>query len=354
MNGITSSQIYFNFIRNNYSICFYGKSLDKKIVSVAQRIFSALKLLLTPIIFIIGSVIWLKEKTCSKIKQLIYKADKVQQKAKPSLLAIGHGHLPVDPQLHILRYLTKIEIESLASVSKATRAVANNDRLWTSIAKKEKIDLEGERKGIKKLVVQKYHQKEFIEFFKRFFFHEYGEYLKRAENWKPSTVIPAGSSFSVFLWKCFHVCDAEFSLSEKIDKIKTIVEEIKNSYQFDFYIAMVGGSRLDLSDEAEVSTRFLSNFNEPIRNPKFVIEKRHLPPLEVLQSWFNFKIHMLFVRTDTPELPPFPHSPFEKIERQTFFNDKKFNENIWVNAKTKGFQYITYINPTLTQTQIRT
>lgn len=61
---IFMSQTYFNFVTDNYSVLFRGK-LEDRVATVAERIFSALKLLLTPLVLLIGGIIWIDEKARS-------------------------------------------------------------------------------------------------------------------------------------------------------------------------------------------------------------------------------------------------------------------------------------------------
>lgn len=397
MRIVASSDKYFNFVRNNYSICFYGKALDKKIATVCQRIFSALKLLIAPFVLLIGSGVWIKDKivgpkkipqTIPKIKEVVQKKIPSQPKASPSIqklqelkskenitnsnvqkaeevieqskLAIG-GEAPIDHQLHILRFLKNNEIGKMCLVSKQAKIVAENDRLWTTIANKDQISLKDVPKNIKKFVVNHWcthkESKLFIEVFKRFFHYEYENYLKRNKDWKPSERLLNGEPWKkedgYILWSCFSICDSSLAVTRVAEKIKLA---LKDKYEiFEDTRPRVDGSEVikcceyanfgkktffDLRQLDLVTNQYcgIGTNSNGIFLKDFIIDETHIKGVEELFRLLpNFGASNIYVRTLNPEELPDNLLSLKKIEKEYIIScGIKFSHILGGQSSIKG------------------
>jgi hypothetical protein len=332
MHIITSSQTYFHFVKSNFSICGLGKTLDRKIATLAQQIFSALKLLIAPLALFIGCIALFNENIlCSRKlntpvqnKELpvanTKKTSRIEaDQSKASILAIGNGNLPIDPQTHILSFLKRSDLKNLIFVSKKTKDIAENDRLWTGIARSKEIPLNGMKKGIKKFIQEK-KDSEFIKFFKRFFWFEYDKFLKKEKllgvsNWKPSANLARGQAWErgdgPILWTCFALCDSQENVMDVAKKVQaalkgiTLIESTPPLPHFFYNNYTRAWNVLDLSESATIRGKIRKvRTCETVESEIIIVDEEQLPSFQKLASILPIIFSSCFVRTKNPEKLP--------------------------------------------------
>lgn len=213
--------------------------------------------------------------------------------AKNIFNGIGLEKIPLDNQLGILEFLPGSSVRTISQVSKRCREFANHDRAWTSIARREGIQLKPGTKNVKEFVREyKNSCVEFVEFFNRLFEPLRHGYDLKDADWNELLGLPPKAPWEEAdgppLWVCFSIAESDRSIIEKAHKLKAELKQIDEALAF--------WSPIEITDGAATGGFF--NMSDPNKIDQIFIEERHMDSLKEICSIFSqLKVREVVVRT---------------------------------------------------------
>lgn len=241
-----TSRTHFNFVIENGSKAFCGKTREKT-ATVAERIFSALKLILTPLALLFGSVVWLCEKSFGRL-------------CKPGNIA--NETLSPSPETPPPQVTPK------------------------------------------KIINQKENDRRFIELILRLWCREREayDYTKMQDDaWNPfganSPSIKNQKIDHVHGFrKIFAVMDSDLTLTEKVAKLRSIFKNQQIEYP-EF------SNPVDITDTSDLSGHY-DMTGKKYEIKKLFIERNQIRFLKEIVALRPIKIREIFVRTNKPDTLP--------------------------------------------------